>query len=203
MESKWRPNSAAGVPVATTAFMIRAPSQWVLRPCSCASSATDRTWSNDQQLPPPKFEVCSTDTSRDTGAWRIAGRSAAATCSALKMPRSPCSGRSRARLMTAGPAASEVRGWAVSSRMISSPALQCTANAISLHIVPEGRNTAASCPSRAATMSCSRLVVGSSNFCSSPTSASAIAWRIAGEGLVTVSLKRSTRISVTGRGPAP
>gem|GEM_PF-5520374 len=159
-----------------------------------ASSETDRTCSSVQQLPPPKLEVCSIDTSRETGACRIAGRSAAATCSALKMPRSPASGRSRARLITAGPPASEVRGWAVWSRMISSPAPQWTANAISLHIVPEGRKTAVSWPSRPATISWRRLVVGSSNFCSSPTSASTIAWRIAGDGLVRVSLKRSTRI---------
>ena len=113
MDSKWRPNSAAGVPVATTAFITRAPSQWVLRPCSWATSVTPRTCSSDQQLPPPKFEVCSTDTSLETGECRVGGRSAAATCAGVKMPRSPCSGRSRARLMTAGPAGFEgerVRG---------------------------------------------------------------------------------------------
>ncbi len=37
-------------------------------------------------------------------------------------------------------------------------------------------------------MSCSRLTVGSSNFCSSPTSASHMKRRMAGVGRVTVSL---------------
>jgi hypothetical protein len=72
--------------------------------------------------------------------------------------------------------------------MISSPARQCTAKATWLHIVPDGMKSAASLPSSSATISCSRLTVGSSNCCSSPTSASAIARRIAAVGRVTVSL---------------
>ena len=63
----------------------------------------------------------------------------------------------------------------------------CSRNAISLHIVPEGRNTAASSPSSSATRAHSAFTVGSSNFCSSPTSASAIARRISGVGRVCVS----------------
>ena len=59
--------------------------------------------------------------------------------------------------------------------------------AISLHIVPEGRNTAASWPRSAATRSSSSVVVGSSRFCSSPTSAAAIAARIPLLGRVWVS----------------
>ena len=80
---------------------------------------------------------------------------------------------------------------ATSAAITSSPGRQCTRSAIWLHMVPEGRNTAASLPSSAATRSCNALVVGSSAFCSSPTSASAMALRIAGEGRVAVSLKRS------------
>src|SRR3979490_553469 len=59
-----------------------------------------------------------------------------------------------------------------------------------LHMVPEGRNTAASWPSRSATRSHNRLTVGSSPICSSPTSARAIASRIAGVGRVCVSDSR-------------
>jgi hypothetical protein len=60
-------------------------------------------------------------------------------------------------------------------------------DAIALHIVPLGRKTAASWPSRSATRSHSAITVGSANDCSSPTSASAIARRMAGVGRVWVS----------------
>ena len=59
--------------------------------------------------------------------------------------------------------------------------------AIALHIVPEGRKTAASKPSSSATRSQSRLTVGSPKCCSSPTSASAMTLRISGVGRVCVS----------------
>ena len=71
---------------------------------------------------------------------------------------------------------------ATSAAITSSPGRQCTSSAIWLHMVPEGRNTAASLPRSAATRSCRALVVGSSAFCSSPTSASAMALRMAGRG---------------------
>ena len=63
----------------------------------------------------------------------------------------------------------------------------CRRMAISLHIVPLGRKTAASWPSSAATRSSSAVVVGSWRSCSSPTSAAAMAARIAGVGWVWVS----------------
>ena len=66
--------------------------------------------------------------------------------------------------------------------------------AISLHMVPEGRKTAAAFPRSSATISCRWVTVGSSPFCSSPTSASHMNRRMAGVGRVTVSLKRSTSI---------
>ena len=58
-------------------------------------------------------------------------------------------------------------------------------------MVPEGTNSAASFPSNWAAISWRRLTQGSSPKTSSPTSASAMAWRMPGEGLVTVSLRRS------------
>src|SRR5690606_15508305 len=66
-------------------------------------------------------------------------------------------------------------------------------------MVPEGTNSAASFPSRAAAISCSRLTVGSSPYTSSPTGALAIAWRMASVGCVTVSDRRS----ITGITNAP
>src|SRR5271166_1926425 len=58
-------------------------------------------------------------------------------------------------------------------------------------MVPLGTNNAASRPKISAARLSSRLMVGSSAYTSSPTSASNMARRMAGEGLVTVSLRRS------------
>ena len=91
----------------------------------------------------------------------------------------------------AGPPPSKSTMCDPADAITSSPGRQCTAIAISLHIVPEGRNTESSLPSSAHTRSRNRFVVGSSNFCSSPTSALAIARRISSVGRVLVSLKRS------------
>ena len=63
----------------------------------------------------------------------------------------------------------------------------CSRSAIWLAIVPLGTYSAASLPVTSAARSWRRLTVGSSPNQSSPTSASAIARRIATEGLVTVS----------------
>ena len=77
--------------------------------------------------------------------------------------------------------------WLRRSQTTSSPGRQCTAMAISLHMVPEGRNSAASMPSSSATRSHSASVVGHSSWRSSPTSASSIDSRIARVGRVCVS----------------
>src|SRR4051812_13589868 len=74
----------------------------------------------------------------------------------------------------------------------SPPRGTSSCNAIWLAIVPDGQNSAASCPNGAATSASSAFTVGSSPKTSSPTSASAIAARIAGVGRVTVSERRST-----------
>ena len=80
-----------------------------------------------------------------------------------------------------------VRMWLVSCAITSSPARQWVRMATTLHMVPEGRNIAASLPSRAATRSQSACTVGSLPCCSSPTSARSIASRMAGVGRVCVS----------------
>jgi hypothetical protein len=59
-------------------------------------------------------------------------------------------------------------------------------------MVPEVVNSAASLPNNRAVTDSSSLTVGSSPRTSSPTSARAMASRIASVGLVTVSLRRST-----------
>src|SRR5438445_11939936 len=97
-----------------------------------------------------------------------------------------------------GPPVSKLIGCAVWWAITSSPGLVCTRSAISLHIVPDGRNTAASFPRSSATISQSWLTVGSSSFCSSPTSASHMKRRMSAVGRVTVSLARSTSMRMAG-----
>src|SRR5579871_1164974 len=63
---------------------------------------------------------------------------------------------------------------------------------IRLPMEPDGTKRAASRSKISAARACRRLTVGSSPYTSSPTSASAMARRMAGVGLVTVSLRRST-----------
>ena len=59
---------------------------------------------------------------------------------------------------------------------------------IALHMVPDGRKTAAGLPRSSATISQRRFTLGSSPRCSSPTGASLIAARMGGVGRVCVSL---------------
>src|SRR5680860_1358159 len=63
-------------------------------------------------------------------------------------------------------------------------------------MTPEATKSAASFPRSAATRSWRRLMVGSSTYTSSPTSASAMARRMPAEGRVTVSLRRSMGASL-------
>src|SRR2546421_12994877 len=75
--------------------------------------------------------------------------------------------------------------------MTACPRPTWVSTAIALPIVPLGTKRAASFPARSAANSCRRLIVGSSPYTSSPTSARYIAAFISGEGRVTVSLLRS------------
>src|SRR5215831_16332108 len=63
-------------------------------------------------------------------------------------------------------------------------------------MTPLGKKSAASFPRSAATRSSRRCIVGSPSRSSSPTSAAAIAARMPGVGLVTVSLLRSIVVRV-------
>src|SRR5260221_9306729 len=107
---------------------------------------------------------------------------------------------------TAIPASSNCTTWLRSSARTSWPGRVRMRMAISFAITPVGTHKAASKPRRAATTSCRRATVGSSPYTSSPTSASAMARRMAGVGRVTVSERRSTRAGggtskATGRAP--
>jgi hypothetical protein len=104
------------------------------------------------------------------------------------MPPSPSSGAIIAPDSAAGPPASAMIGCDVRcSRASSPPGRTCSRKAISLHIVPLGRKTAASKPSSSATRAHRTFTVGSAKDCSSPTSAAAIAARMAAVGRVWVS----------------
>ena len=77
---------------------------------------------------------------------------------------------------------------AIQSATTASPGRVCVLIATRLHIVPVGIQSAASLPSSPATRACRARTVGSAFFCSSPTSAAAIAARMALVGQVSVSL---------------
>src|SRR5918998_3122233 len=112
----------------------------------------------------------------------------ASSASAVNMPASPETGASTAPDSADGPPASATIGWEVGCRCTASPpGRTCNRKPIALHIVPDGRNTAAGLPSSVATRSHRTLTVGSSPRCSSPTFADAMAVRIASTGRVWVS----------------
>src|SRR5918992_3651374 len=77
-------------------------------------------------------------------------------------------------------------------RITSSPRWQWLMSAARFDCVPEGKRSAASKPKISEARACRRLTLGSSPNTSSPSSASIIALRIAAEGRVTVSERRST-----------
>ena len=131
------------------------------------------------------------------GALRDRGRSAASSSATPNIPFGPFSPNTAAPASAQGAPPSECMMWQVSCPMISSPGLHCVKIAISLHIVPEGRNTASSLPSNAAIRSHNALMVGSEPDWSSPTSASIIASFIAREGLVCVSEYRLIRTGIS------
>ena len=147
--------------------------------------ARRRSPRSGQTRPPPMLVVCSTDTSRERGAVAVAGR-AQRLRDLRRGEDAAVAVERRAASRPRAPPGRPPRSWTgcdVRSRITSSPpGRTCSRNAIALHIVPEGRKSAASLPSSSATRSCSAFTVGSSKRCSSPTSASAIACRIAARG---------------------
>src|SRR4051794_4242889 len=85
--------------------------------------------------------------------------------------------------------------WQLASQRTSSPGCVWARMEAWFDMVPDDTNRAASLPSSAATR-CSRwLTVGSSPKTSSPTSAAAMAARMPAVGRVTVSLRKSTKLS--------
>ena len=104
---------------------------------------------------------------------------------------------------TAEEEASGPHTCAVASHTAKRPERTKACMAIWLHMVPVGRYAAASLPVSSTTRSWRRLTVGSSPYQSSPTSAEAMARRMASEGRVTVSERRSTGAGTTASILAP
>ena len=93
---------------------------------------------------------------------------------------------------TAACAPSSARAmWAEDSQSTSWPGATTERTASRLASEPVGVKSAASCPNIPATRSWRASTVGSSPYTSSPTSAEAMAARIASVGRVMVSLRRS------------
>src|SRR2546425_650582 len=82
--------------------------------------------------------------------------------------------------------------WESRSRTTSWPGRVWASTEIRLPCVPDATNSPDSLPIRSAARASSRLTVGSSSHTSSPTSARAMASRMAGVGSVSVSERRST-----------
>jgi len=215
-ESAQAAKASRGVPVAALAFQSRAPSRCTGHPRVCASRASACSSGSGVTTPPAPLWVFSRHTSDVSGACTDGWRMAASRSAARIAPAAGCTSRGWSPASTAAPAISQCTMCASASTSSSLPGTPCTQSAAWLAIVPVGKKSAASVPSRSATAASSRRVVGSPSSTSSPTSAAAMACRMAGVGRVTVSLRRSRRGSVmdgarrkTGRGetrqgrPAP
>ena len=85
-ESKPFAWTRAGTPLATTAFIRRAPSMWVATPWPWALATTSRSIGSGQTRPPAALAVCSTDTRRVRGKYRLSARTAARTAAPSKVP---------------------------------------------------------------------------------------------------------------------
>ena len=65
--SNGRANALADVPVATTAFMRRAPSMWHASPAACPAAQTSSICARGQHTPPTMLAVCSIEITRVRG----------------------------------------------------------------------------------------------------------------------------------------
>ena len=160
--SKCDAHSAGGTPVATAAFQSRAPSKCVATPFECAQWQIAATLSSEWIRPPPRLWVFSSQTSLVAGVWTSSGRNSPSSRSRLKMPCSPSRVRQLTPESAAGPPASQSITCEFVSQSISSPGRQCKRTAIWFDMQPDGTNSAASFPSRAATCASSVLIEGSS-----------------------------------------
>jgi hypothetical protein len=151
--------------------------------------------------PPARLCVFSTETSVAGGYIAATGLRAPSRSSTENRPPPPPISTTWTPLVALVPPASCQRMWASRAASTSSPGRVSVRIATWSAIVPVGNQRPASCPSIAATRSWRRLTDGSSPNWSSPTSARAIASRIAGVGRVTVSDRRSIGCSV-GMGAA-
>ena len=190
------PASARPVtPWATTALKKRAPSTWSGTPRSWAIAATVAVYSTLSGWAIEWAWVFSIVTRPVIGSWGSLGSRNASTISAGSSVPSGHSRRARIDVptITAWPAASSMIMWLSDAAIVSWPRARWPSWATRLPWVPDETNKPASLPSRSAARSSRAITVGSSPKTSSPTSALAIARRIASVGRVTVSERRSIR----------
>ena len=192
-ESAPRVSSTAGIPNATAALKIRAPSRWTFRPWRCANCTALSIYSGVRTAPPQRFCVFSRQSRVVSGKWILVLSRIVFSIS----PRANCPSSSfgTVRITTppkaAAPPTSYQKIWDSLPKIISLPCCVWIRTAIRLLIVPLAVKRAASLPIFCAAMTSRRLTVGSSPKTSSPTAASNIACRMASVGWVTVSLRRS------------
>ena len=164
-ESNGAAKARAGVPLATTALSNRAPSMWQASPAcarrgadrldlrGAASTRRPRCWPSARSRPPGSA-ACSAP------RGRIAGR----TCAAVNIPRGPGSGRNTAPIaprLRPPRTAAGARSRGAGSRRPPGSAPRRRPDCTSCRT--EG-TAPPPCPARSATMSCSRLTVGSSRL---------------------------------------
>src|SRR4051812_9148895 len=181
--------SRAGVPSFTTALKMRAPSRWVASLRRRASATASAMYARGSTLPEIVFSSASSRVMAKCASWGLTAPSISARS---RVPSGRfCSGCGWMAPSTAMPPPSYRYVCASWPTITSSPRAQWLISAARFDCVPEGKKRPASMPNRSAHASCRRFTVGSSANTSSPTSARAIASRMAGEGCVTVSLRRS------------
>src|SRR5262249_18927565 len=141
--------------------------------------------------PPPRLWVFSIATTVVGGNTICpAGLQAARNSSPVNSPPCPITENCTPEFAAAAPDSCQTM-CASSPTTTSSPGRVRILRPIWFAIVPLGTKRAASLPSSSAIRSSRRLTDGSSPYWSSPTGAAAIAWRMPGEGKVTVSGRRS------------
>ena len=160
-------------------------------PCSRAAAQIRSDSTCGKTTPPARLCVFSISTSVVGGyIGTEAGFRAARNSSSVNTPPAPISVSCTPELAAEAPASCQTV-WLSRLTITSSPGRVKTRNATWFAIVPLGSQSAASFPRSSAVRSWRRLMVGSSPNSSLPTGAAAMAARIAADGSVTVSERRS------------
>ena len=153
----------SGVPVATWAFQIRAPSRCTRAPAAVANSRRSRRSASGSTAPPAKLWVFSTEIAAvGTKNGPMSGANKDRIVSRSTWPRGSIQVRMVMPENAPWAPSSALAMWARDSQSTSWPGATRERTASTLAIDPVGVNSAASCPNVSATRSSSALTVGSS-----------------------------------------